>query len=94
MQSVGVALDAGDEAGVAGDLAAPAPLEGVVEEGLGVGELASQLGEERAAGLVGHVSAQVRVPARRQLGAAHSRDLARLATAVPMLLAGTLTNPN
>jgi len=52
LQSIDVALEAGDEAGVAGDLAVPAPLDGVVVEGLGVGELALQLGEELAAGLV------------------------------------------
>jgi hypothetical protein len=47
-----VALEAGDEAGVAGDLAVPAPLDGVVVECLGVGELVLQLGQELAAGLV------------------------------------------
>jgi hypothetical protein len=36
-------LEAGDESGVSGDFAVPAAVEGVVVEGLGVGELILEL---------------------------------------------------
>jgi hypothetical protein len=47
-----VALQAGDESGVAGDFAVPAALDGVVVEGLGVDELILELGQKFGTGLV------------------------------------------
>lgn len=45
-------LQACDEAGVPGDFAVPAALDGVVVECVGVGELVFELGQEVGAGLV------------------------------------------
>ena len=42
-EAVDVPLEAGDEAGMAGDFAVPAAVEGVVVESLGVGELILEL---------------------------------------------------
>ena len=58
-----MALEAGDEAGVSGDFAVPAALDGVVLEGVGVGELVLELGQELAAGLVVAVLADVGIRA-------------------------------
>jgi hypothetical protein len=43
LEPVDVPLEAGDESGVAGYFAVPAAVEGVVVEGVGIGELILEL---------------------------------------------------